>query len=178
MQVETTDLQGVLLITPQVFEDERGHFFESYHKEKYAQYGVLPLIQFNESCSQKNVLRGLHLQQEKHVQGKLVRVLSGSIRDVAVDMRPQSETFGKYYSIVLDACEKKQLWVPPGFAHGFLSLENDTCVEYGCSAYYKPEAEMTLMWNDPDIGIDWGVSDPVLSEKDLKGQSLETFLST
>lgn len=173
MQIDKTPFHGLLCITPSVHEDDRGVFFEMYSKDIYKDEGVLPLIQFNESYSKKHVLRGLHMQLGEYAQGKLVQVHNGAIRDYVVDVRLGSDTFGKHFNIELNAENKIQLWVPPGFAHGFLSLEDSTHVLYGCSAYYNPASEVTLAWNDPSIDIEWGEVTPIVSKKDRVGMSFK-----
>lgn len=176
MQVEATFLEGVLRITPDVFLDDRGSFAETYQHEKYSAHDIPPLVQFNESFSQKHVLRGLHIQNDPaFMQGKLVRVGKGAVLDVAVDVRPGSASFGAHFKTVLSRDNAEQLWIPPGYAHGFLALEDDSQVMYGCSAYYHPQSEVTLMWNDAELNIDWGISDPIVSAKDAAGCSLQEF---
>ncbi|APE27330.1 dTDP-4-dehydrorhamnose 3,5-epimerase [Aurantiacibacter gangjinensis] len=174
MQVIPCDIEGPLIIEPDVFGDERGFFFESWNADRLAEYGLPShFVQDNHSRSQKGVLRGLHFQNPGP-QGKLVRVVSGAVFDVAVDLRRSSPTFGKWTGTKLSAENKRMLWVPQGFAHGFLTLQDDTDFLYKCDAPYAPEHEHTLAWDDPDIGIDWpldGVG-PILSAKDGEGQSL------
>ncbi len=126
-------------------------------------------MQDNESLSRKNVLRGLHLQLPPHAQAKLIRVIKGSILDVAVDLRKNSDTFGEHFKHVLSGENKKQLYIPEGFAHGFLTLEDDTLINYKCSNYYHAESESSILWNDPDLNIDWGIQNPILAEKDRYG---------
>jgi dTDP-4-dehydrorhamnose 3,5-epimerase len=168
MEILAGDIAGLFIIEPKVFGDSRGYFFESFHAEHFAQatgYAV-NFVQDNESFSQKGVLRGLHRQVEPYAQAKLVRVVQGSVLDVAVDVRPGSPTYGKYQAIVLSAENRRQFFIPEGFLHGFLTLEDNTIFQYKCSNYYAPEHEAGIRWNDPDIGIDWGISNPILSEKD------------
>lgn len=168
MEILAGDIAGLFIIEPKVFGDSRGYFFESFHAERFAQatgYAV-NFVQDNESFSQKGVLRGLHRQVEPYAQAKLVRVVQGSVLDVAVDVRPGSPTFGQHQAILLSAENRRQFFIPEGFLHGFLTLEDNTIFQYKCSNYYAPEHEAGIRWNDPDIGIDWGVSDPILSEKD------------
>lgn len=172
MQVEKTKIEGLLIITPQVFGDERGFFVETYNKARYEEMGIkVDFLQDNLSKSQKGVLRGLHFQKDPFAQGKLVQVISGKVLDVAVDIRLNSPTFGEYVSVELSAENKKQFWIPAGFAHGFVALENDTIFSYKCTNVYNKEAESGLLWNDKKIGIDWqlkknGIDEPILSEKD------------
>jgi dTDP-4-dehydrorhamnose 3,5-epimerase len=167
MEILTTGIEGLFLIQPQVFEDERGCFFESYRKDQLRKVGIEPeFVQENESHSKKNVLRGLHFQEPPYEQGKLVRVVSGKVQDVAVDLRRKSATFGQWYSHVLSDENKTLLWIPPGFAHGFLALEDETVFQYKCTGYYNKNSENSIRWNDPDLAIKWEVIDPLISEKD------------
>ncbi len=175
MIIEKTPLKDLLLITPNVFTDERGYFVESYHQRKLKKAFKTPFVQDNESLSKKNVLRGLHFQIPPHAQAKLVRVIQGSILDVAVDLRPNSIDFGKHYKCILSGDNKKQLYIPEGFAHGFLSLEDHTLVNYKCSNFYHPESERSIIWNDPTLKIDWGINKPLIAEKDKKAENFLTF---
>ncbi len=172
MNVIKTDIEGVLVIEPQVFGDERGYFFESFNAERFlAQTGIeVTFVQDNESLSKRGVLRGLHFQREPYAQAKLVRVVRGRVLDVAVDIRPNSVTFGKYIAVELSGENKRQLFIPKGFAHGYVVLEDDTVFQYKCDEYYHPTSEEGIAWNDPQIGVDWGIAtkDIVLSEKDQK----------
>lgn len=172
MNVDTTPLLGVLVVTPRVFGDARGFFLETFHAERYAASGIKgPFVQDNWSRSAKNILRGLHFQNP-NAQGKLVGVVRGAVFDVAVDVRVGSPTFGKWFGLELTEGNKKQLWIPPGFAHGFCSLADETDFFYKCTAFYSPESEKTILWNDPSIGIDWPVSSPILSPKDAQAPRL------
>lgn len=168
MEIVKTEIQDLLIIKPQVFEDERGYFFESYNKDKFAAHGVdVQFVQDNESRSMKDVLRGLHFQKPPFAQGKLVRVMRGSVLDVAVDLRKKSPTYGKWASIVLSDKNKWMYWIPAGFAHGFLTLEDNTVFFYKCTNVYNKQSEGSIRWNDPDLGINWGnIENPVLSDKD------------
>ena len=167
MEIIKTPLAGLLTIKPDVFEDDRGYFFESYSHEKFLKSGLdLTFLQDNESKSKKGVLRGLHFQAPPFAQGKLVRVMRGSVRDVAVDIRKGSPTFGKWESIVLSGQNKWMYWIPPGFAHGFATLEDETIFFYKCTNVYSKDSEGSILWNDPDLSIDWGIDEPVISEKD------------
>jgi len=171
MQVVQTAIPEVLIIEPQVYGDERGFFFESFNQQKFeALTGVkADFVQDNHSRSAVNVLRGLHYQIQQP-QGKLVRVVAGEVFDVAVDLRRESATFGKWAGVVLSAENKRQLWVPPGFAHGFLVLQEGTEFLYKTTDYYAPQHERCIRWNDPEIGIEWPLaSEPVLSAKDQLG---------
>ena len=168
MKVTETILPGVLIIEPKVFGDHRGFFKETFQAEKYKEAGLtLPFVQDNHSRSQKGVLRGLHLQKICP-QGKLVSCSSGAVFDVAVDVDPKSATFGKYVGIELSADNHLQLWIPPGYAHGFCVLSDVADFQYKCTDFYDPKDEGGLIWNDPDVAINWPIQDPQLSEKDLK----------
>jgi len=173
MQVFDTAIPDVKLIEPKVFGDDRGFFLESFQAERYAQQAgiTLAFVQDNHSRSARNVLRGLHFQRSKP-QGKLVRVVRGEVLDVAVDIRRGSPTFGNVVSETLSEENKRQLWIPPGLAHGFVVLSETADFEYKCTDYYDPSDEGSLIWNDPDLNIDWRVSDPILSAKDAQGLRL------
>jgi dTDP-4-dehydrorhamnose 3,5-epimerase len=173
MQAVNTKLDGVVLIKPRLFSDDRGFFFESYNEKALASAGIPHhFVQDNHSRSSKNVLRGLHCQI-REPQGKLVRVVIGAVFDVAVDLRKGSLTFGKWVGEVLSAQNRDMLWVPPGFAHGFLVLSDWAEVLYKTTDYYAPQFERTIRWDDPDIGIDWPLTgNPQLSAKDKLGQSM------
>lgn len=170
MNVKTTILEGCFIIEPKVFNDDRGCFFESFHQKKFQELtGVkTQFVQDNQSLSQRGVLRGLHFQTGEYAQSKLVRVIQGSVLDVAVDLRKDSPTFGKHFSILLSEQNKLQLFIPRGFAHGFVVLENDTIFSYKCDNYYNKLAERGIMYNDPDLDIDWMLeeSEIQLSKKD------------
>ncbi len=178
MEFQRTSIPEVILITPRVFGDQRGFFQETYHREKFREGGIeTAFVQDNHSRSTKGVLRGLHYQV-RQPQGKLVRVLRGEIWDVAVDLRRSSPTFGKWVGVKLDDRTFQQLYVPPGFAHGFCVTSESADVAYKCTDLYLPEAERSLLWNDPALGIEWPVESPILSEKDQQGKLLadaETF---
>jgi len=168
MKVIATALAGVLVLEPKVFEDARGYFLETYHGLRYRDCGVVAnFVQDNLSFSQKNTLRGLHYQQVRP-QAKLVQAITGEIFDVAVDIRTGSPTFGQWVGIVLSEKNKRQLLVPEGFAHGFCVLSNIAHVAYKCSDYYDPAHEAGIRWSDPDIGIQWPVENPILSDKDSR----------
>ena len=176
MELIKTNLDGVLVIKPDVFADERGYFFESYNEEKFYEKGLTSsFLQDNESKSRKNVLRGLHFQVPPFEQGKLVRVMWGAALDVAVDLRKHSPTFGQWTAATLSRENKQMLWIPPGFAHGFVTLEDDTVFFYKCTNVYNKESERSILWNDPDLNIEWGVKDPVISEKDRIAISFREF---
>ncbi len=162
-----TGIDGVKVIIPKSFKDQRGVFFEAYKKSEFIANGIkLDFQQQNISVSAKNVLRGLHYQLKPSAQGKLVSVMSGRIFDVAVDIRKGSSTFGKYVHVELDAQEKKMIWIPEGFAHGFLSMEENTKVSYLTTSEYSPQYERGIIWNDPQIGVRWPVADVIVSQKD------------
>jgi len=178
MVIEKTFIEGLLIIKPKVFEDPRGYFFESFSKKTLEEAGIKEeFVQDNQSLSQKGVLRGLHLQKPPHAQGKLVRVIQGSVLDVVVDIRNGSLTYGNYFSIELNEQNKTMFWIPAGFAHGFLTLEDNTIFHYKCTNYYNKDSEASVLWNDKDININWNVSNPLLSEKDLTGTPLKYFAS-
>lgn len=166
-----TGIQGLFVIKPEVFGDERGYFMETYHYNAFRDAGLnVQFVQDNQSRSRKGVLRGLHFQKN-HPQGKLVRVLRGEVFDVAVDLRMNSPTYKKWFGTVLSGENKKQLYVPEGFAHGFLVLSDEVELAYKCTDFYHPEDEGGVVWNDPEIGIQWplkGIGEPLLSEKDWK----------
>ena len=176
MKVTQTTLPGVLLLEPSVFTDSRGFFLESYNKQTMAKLGIVDeFVQDNHSFSRRNVLRGLHYQL-RHAQGKLVRTVLGEIFDVAVDLRRSSPTFGRWLGETLTGENKHMLWIPPGFAHGFLVISDDAQVFYKSTDYYDPPSDRTLAWNDSDLNIDWqlGAAAPILSEKDKQGSPLRS----
>jgi len=167
MEVTQFDISGPLLIKPRVFYDERGYFYESYNQQVFNTIGITDhFVQDNQSSSLKNVLRGLHFQHPPFDQGKLVRVLSGSVLDVAVDIRKHSPTYGKHLKVELSAKNQFLFWIPPGFAHGFISLEEDTIFLYKCTKLYDKQSESGILWNDPALNIDWGCNRPIVSSKD------------
>ena len=179
MLVEQTSLKGVLVFTPRLFSDDRGSFFESFNHQKFEESvgQTVNFVQDNESISHQHVLRGLHFQRPPMAQGKLVRVVQGSVIDLAIDLRKQSSTYGKHIKVLLSGSNKKQVWIPPGFAHGFLSLEPETIFSYKCTNYYAPETEATLQWNDPQLAIDWDIKNPIISMKDQDSLLFTTFVS-
>ena len=168
MEFKKTEIEGLLLIEPKVFGDHRGYFFESFRQDRFEEAVGFPVnfVQDNESRSNKGVLRGLHFQKPPVAQGKLVRVSRGAVLDVVVDIRKNSPTFGRHYSVELTDENKRQLWIPPGFAHGFVSLTDDTVFQYKCTDYYSPENEGAILWDDSELGIDWKITDPAVSDKD------------
>ena len=166
MTFKELELKDLILITPSVFGDERGFFMESYNKDTFTKAGLsMEFIQDNHSCSSAGVVRGLHFQKEPFAQGKLVRVLKGSIIDVVVDLRKDSISFGKHLLIPLDSDKRNMVYVPVGFAHGFATL-TESMVMYKCTCGYDKNSDGGIRWNDPDLGINWGIEHPVLSEKD------------
>ncbi|GLC29734.1 dTDP-4-dehydrorhamnose 3,5-epimerase [Clostridium omnivorum] len=171
-----TEIDGVFIIEPAVFGDHRGYFMETYNYEDFKKAGLdMVFVQDNQSKSKKGVLRGLHFQNP-HSQGKLVRVISGKVFDVAVDLRKNSKTYGKWTGEILSAENKKQFYVPQGFAHGFLVLSEEAEFVYKCTDFYHPECEGSILWNDPQIGIEWpveGIDEILLSEKDKNAKSLK-----
>ena len=173
MNVIKTKLEGCVVIEPNIFGDDRGFFLETFNTSRYADLAgiTLPFVQDNHSRSSKGVLRGLHFQKTKP-QGKLVRVVRGEVYDVAVDIRAGSNTFGKWEGVLLSEANKKQFWVPPGFAHGFLVLSDIADFEYKCTDYYDPSDEGSILWNDPALNISWSISHPTLSAKDAKAPFL------
>ena len=175
MILEKTNIEDIILLTPRVYKDDRGYFMESYNQKKVEILIKDQFVQDNESESHKNVLRGLHFQVPPHAQSKLIRVIKGSILDIAVDLRKESSTYGKYFKHILSGENKKQLYIPVGFAHGFLSLEDNTILNYKCSDYYDANAEASILWNDPDLAIDWGIDNPILAEKDQLAENFITF---
>jgi len=169
----TTTLPGVLIVEPAVFRDERGFFLEVFHAAKFADRGLeVVFVQDNHSMSRQGTLRGLHVQLPRS-QGKLVRCTEGAIFDVAVDIRRGSPTFGRWFGVELSATNFRQLWVPPDFAHGFCVTSERAQVEYKCTELYEPASDLAIAWNDPAIGIDWPVADPVLSSKDREAKRLD-----
>jgi dTDP-4-dehydrorhamnose 3,5-epimerase len=179
MIVEELSIPDVKIFRPNVYHDNRGRFFETFSEVKYQPFlgKSLQFVQDNVSVSGKDVLRGLHFQTPPFEQGKLVSVLQGSVLDVAVDLRMHSPHFGQHISVLLSAENSKQLWIPPGFAHGFLSLEENTVFLYKCTTYYSPDHEAALLWNDNLLNIDWDCDRPIVSDKDQKAMSFRDFES-
>lgn len=178
MNIKTTPIEGLLVIEPQVFNDPRGYFYESYNKQKFTEAGIdFEFIQDNQSLSQKGIIRGLHFQVPPFEQGKLVRVIQGAVKDVVVDIRKNSPTFGQHFSIVLTSENKTMFFIPPGFAHGFETLEDDTIFLYKCTNVYNKESEGGLLWNDPFLKINWQNIDPLISDKDKILPTFENLIS-
>jgi dTDP-4-dehydrorhamnose 3,5-epimerase len=178
MNIKKTDLPGLLVIEPRVFSDKRGYFFESYNLSLFKEAGLdVNFLQDNESMSAKGVLRGLHFQEPPFEQGKLVRVARGAVLDVSVDIRKDSPTFGKWLSYELSEQNKRMLWIPPGFAHGFISLSEDAIFIYKCTNLYNRESENSILWNDPELNIDWGIKNPLVSDKDKSAPLFRDLVS-
>ncbi len=179
MEVKKTKINGVFLIKPQVFKDNRGHFFESFNSKKFNEATGLDVqfVQDNQSLSSKNVLRGLHFQHPPFAQAKLVSVIKGEVLDVVVDIRKESDTFGEYIAENLNEENHHQLFIPEGMAHGFLTLKDDTIFSYKCSNYYDQGSEDGIIWNDGDLKIDWKIKNPLVSEKDQLAQNFASFVS-
>ena len=179
MVEEKIALKGLVLLKPNVFEDDRGKFFESHNASRFRKIidEEVDFSQDNISISKKNVLRGLHFQRPPKAQAKLVQVIKGSVLDVTVDIRVNSATYGKHYKVELNEKNRLQLWIPEGFAHGFLALEENTVFSYKCTSAYSKADEMDLLWNDPSLNIDWGIKSPVLSDKDEFATSFQNFNS-
>jgi dTDP-4-dehydrorhamnose 3,5-epimerase len=171
MKVTQTELPGVLLLEPRVFGDERGFLMETFHAPRYEQFGISGFVQENFSRSRKRTLRGLHFQEPRG-QGKLIQVLAGEVYDVAVDVRRGSPTFAKWIGVHLSASSPRQLWVPPGFAHGFCVLSESADFLYRCTELYSPETERAIAWNDPELAIGWPVQAPLLSARDAAAPTL------
>ena len=179
MKVLDTPIDGLVLIEPPVFGDHRGYFLESYNSDRFRSVGIdAEFVQDNESCSSAGVLRGLHFQHPPHAQGKLVRVIRGKVWDVAVDIRKGSPTYGAHFGVELSGENKRQLWIPPGFAHGFYTLEDNTIFAYKCSALYHKESEEAILWKDADLHINWPLQGtPLVSEKDEQATPFSRFVT-
>jgi dTDP-4-dehydrorhamnose 3,5-epimerase len=176
--VERTDLEGVLVLAPDVHRDDRGCFFENWHLSRYAEHGLPgPFVQDNVSVSRRGVLRGLHFQHPR-AQGKLIFVLQGEVYDVAVDVRVGSPTFGRWAAVTLSGADRRQLWIPPGFAHGFCVTGEEATVGYKCTDVYVPGTERCLIWSDEGLAIPWPVHTPIVSRKDAGGLSLRELESS
>lgn len=176
MEIIKTKIEGLLILKPAVFRDERGYFFESFNEERFANLGLkTKFVQDNESKSQKGVLRGLHFQKPPFAQGKLVRVIKGAVLDVAVDLRKGSPTYGQWEAVEITEENKLMFWIPEGFAHGFLTLEEDTVFSYKCSNVYNKESEGGIHWNDQNLNIDWNIENPIVSEKDKEAPDFKSF---
>lgn len=179
MKFTKCEIEGLLIIEPQIFGDERGYFYESFNQSEFDNVSnkVFHFVQDNQSLSNKNVVRGLHFQAPPFDQGKLVRVIQGSVLDVVLDIRKKSPTYGRHFSIELTGENKMQFWIPPGFAHGFATLENQTIFQYKCTNVYQPKSEGCVLWNDTNLNINWRVEQSIVSEKDQLGKSWQEFSS-
>jgi dTDP-4-dehydrorhamnose 3,5-epimerase len=179
MIIHNTSINDLFIIEPKVFEDSRGYFFESFNLKVFKEKTNIDLsfVQDNQSCSQKNVLRGLHFQNPPFDQGKLVSVTKGSVLDVAVDIRKKSPTYGQHFKAILSDKNHLMMYLPPGMAHGFLTLEENTIFSYKCTNYYNKISEGCILWNDNDLNIDWSINNAILSEKDEQGENFCSFVS-
>lgn len=178
MELIDNQLNGLLLFSPPCFIDDRGYFMETFHKEKLHALGLNEtFVQDNESMSDKGVLRGLHFQAPPYAQGKLIRVIQGAVLDVALDIRSSSPTYGQFRTFELSAENKRMLFLPPGFAHGFLALENKTIFSYKCTNVYHQPSEGAILWNDPDLDIPWNIEQAIVSAKDQAAQPFRDFVS-
>jgi len=178
MEIIETKLKGVVVLKPKVFADARGYFFESYNYNLFKQAGLdLNFVQDNQSLSQKGVLRGLHFQNNPHAQGKLVRVITGAVFDVAVDIRKNSPTYGQWFGLELSEENKWMMYIPEGFAHGFATLRDNTVFSYKCTNFYNKASEDCILWNDEQLAINWNIENPLLSEKDMQGKLFKDYVS-
>lgn len=178
MKITKTNIEGLLIIEPSVFHDSRGIFLESWNKKNFEEIGINEnFVQDNQSVSSKGVLRGLHFQNPPFAQAKLVSVIKGAVLDVAVDLRKNSPTYGMHYCVELNQKNHKLFFIPKGFAHGFVALEDDTVFSYKCSDFYNKESEESLLWNDKDLAIDWKINNPIVSDKDSIAKSFKDYKS-
>jgi dTDP-4-dehydrorhamnose 3,5-epimerase len=178
MEITKTDIEGLLILQPKIWRDERGYFFESFREDVFKKLNIdVNFVQDNQSLSQKGTIRGLHFQKAPYEQGKLVRVLQGKVLDVALDIRKNSATYGKYFAIELSADNQTQFFIPAGFAHGFSTLEDNTIFCYKCTNYYNKASEGGVLYNDPALGIDWKVEGLFVSDKDKELSTLKDFVS-
>ncbi len=178
MEIINTHINGLYIIKPKVFADGRGYFFESYNQNVFNAGGLnVNFVQDNQSLSNAGVLRGLHFQAPPYEQGKLVRVITGAVLDVAVDIRKNSETYGQHVSVELNEENKTMFYIPAGFAHGFITLKDNTIFSYKCTNVYNKASEGTVLWNDKNLDINWNHGSPILSEKDILGTPFKTFVS-
>ncbi|MDR3046207.1 MAG: dTDP-4-dehydrorhamnose 3,5-epimerase [Bacteroidales bacterium] len=178
MQLTITPLEGLVILKPAIYYDNRGYFFESYHKNTFQDLGIdAVFVQENQSCSSKGVIRGLHFQNPPHAQAKLVRVVKGSVMDVAVDLRKNSSTYGQHFSVELSDQNHLLFYLPIGFAHGFIALEEETIFNYLCTDFYHKESEGAIRFDDPILNINWNNPTPLVNEKDLQGVSFLNFKS-
>ena len=178
MKIINTPLDGLLVFAPEIYEDDRGYFFESWNKKIFKEFGLdYEFNQDNQSLSKYGVLRGLHFQNPPYAQGKLVRVVKGKVLDVVVDIRSDSSTYGSHYKIELSETNKLIFWIPPGFAHGFITLENDTIFSYKCTSVYNKQSEQALLRSDKTLNIDWQIKKPIVSQKDQNAIKFLSFKS-
>ncbi len=178
MEIEKVNINGLLIIKPRVFHDDRGYFFEAFNQQSLSKKGFnTNFVQDNISKSSKNVLRGLHFQNQPHEQSKLVQVIQGSVLDIAVDIRKDSSTYGQHFSIELSEKNNFLFFIPAGFAHGFVTLEDNTIFSYKCSNVYNKESEGSIKWNDKDLNIDWNIENPIVSKKDQIAPNFKSFNS-
>jgi dTDP-4-dehydrorhamnose 3,5-epimerase len=178
VEISTSPIEGLIILRPRIFSDERGSFSETFNTESFRKTGIdCVFVQDNQSISHKNVVRGLHFQAPPFAQAKLVRVVRGSVIDVAVDIRRNSPTYGQHFSILLSEENATQLFIPEGFAHGFAALEDHTIFQYKCSNFYNKESEGCILWNDPEINIDWKAENPIVSAKDQEALPLSKLIS-
>mgnify|MGYP000960074123 FL=1 len=178
MKVDETPIEGLLIIQPDVYFDERGYFLETYNKEKWKELGInFDFMQDNQSQSSEGVLRGLHFQNPPYAQGKLVSVIAGAVIDIAVDLRKKSKTYGSYFALELSEQNKTIFWIPPGFAHGFVSLQDNTIFSYKCTQVYNKQSEASIHWDDTDLAIDWKIQNPIISEKDRNAPFFKEYIS-
>lgn len=178
MEIIKTEIEGLLLVKPDVYYDERGYFFENYNEKRFREAGITDVfVQDNQSFSKKAVIRGLHFQCPPYAQSKLVRVIKGRVLDVAVDIRKGSPTYGKHHAVELSDDNFMQFYIPTGFAHGFVALEDDTIFAYKCGEFYNKASEASILFNDPDLNIDWKTDPSVISGKDLVGVRFKDFIS-
>ena len=176
MKITKTNIDGLIVIAPEIFLDDRGFFFESWNLNSFKKIGIEEnFVQDNQSLSSEGVLRGLHFQNPPYAQSKLVRVIKGSVLDVAVDIRSNSPTYGSHYSVILSEKNFKSFFIPKGFAHGFIALEDNTIFSYKCSEFYNKESEGSIAWNDEDLSIDWKIKNPIISIKDSNSQYFKDF---
>ena len=177
-EISKTPIEGLIVIKPAVFSDPRGYFIESYNESDFSAIGINDhFVQDNRSLSARGILRGLHFQKPPYAQAKLIQVVSGSVLDVVVDIRKNSDSYGKHFSIEISGENFLQLYIPEGFAHGFLTLEDNTVFSYKCASYYNKSSEDGLMWNDPLLSIDWNIQNPLLSDKDMNFIGFDKFVS-
>lgn len=176
MELIKTPIEGLIVVKPDVFHDERGYFFENYNEKRFKDAGITDnFVQDNQSFSKKGVIRGLHFQKPPYAQSKLVRVIKGRVLDVAVDIRKGSPTYGQHYAVELTGDNFLQFYIPTGFAHGFVALEDNTIFAYKCGAFYNKASEASIRFNDPNLNIDWKTDPSIISEKDLVGVDFKSF---